>query len=536
MVMNKNMKKIVIIGIIFIFLFINTSVFTVESSDINILKINNISDIETEEVNNFLTIYDFNGITSPSSNHKACYKQKIKDLNDRPPKTGPVVEDLKEFITSDYIRLYSHDTTRVDTYSSLGKQLHYFQFNILEDVSEIKSLHVRWLGHASNTHVNLYIWNFKDNEWEKVGVNRFTHQDAAISKTYISNINEYIDETEGKLYLVAITRAATILKQHLFTNYVQVKVGNPSTVTLKDDAYHYNNEKTYAEWWFFQVINETQDIHFYISYHITKVADTYLTAGIGVFERDKIYEIREYSSEPEFYASYEKPDVKMGDCYLKAPDENTFFINGNLNDGKNSAIYNLTFTRTAPPYDFIESAGETEYLAYLPGSWVNGTIKLNGRLYHLNNSYGYHDHNWGGGPYLPCQWAWAAVCKPEDGFALAMEKVEHFTWHTRAVYVTLKDITICFEDVQTRFSDFKFKFQLSFPFFTYYPKVRRIYAKNDEGYVIDLEAIVQKNIPVFMSNPRILNEQVSLFQGTFEKNEQIIYSIDVLGFTDYSTF
>ena len=530
------MRKIVIIGIIIIFFTIDTSIFTADSAEFNIIEIKEISNIETNKIDNFLTIYDFNGITSPSSNHIACYKQKIKDLNDRPPKTGPVVEDLKEFITSDYTNIYNDNNNKVDTYSSLGKQLHYFQFNILEDVSEIKSLYVRWLGHASNTHVNLYIWNFNDNGWEKVGVNRFTHKDAAISKTYINNIDQYIDETDGKLYLVAITRAATILKQHLYTNYVQVKVGNPSTVTLKDDAYHYNNEKTYAEWWFFQVINETQDIHFYISYHLTKAVDTYITAGIGVFEGNKIYEIREYPTEIEFYASYDKPDVKMGDCYLKAPDENTFFINGDLNDGKNSAIYNLTFKRTAPPYDFIESAGETEYIAYLPGASVNGTIILNGITYLLDNSYGYHDHNWGGGPYTPCQWAWAAVCKPEDNFALAMEKVEHFTWHTRALYVTLKDLTICFEDVQTIFKDFKYKFQLSFPFFTYYPKTRRIYAKNNEGYVIDLEAIVQKNIPVFMSNPRILNEQVSLFKGTFEKNEQIIYYIDVLGFTDYSTF
>lgn len=530
------MKKIVIIAIILIFLFINISISTVNSADINNVRIMKIPNIETEKIDNFLTIYDFNEITSPSSNHKACYKQKIKDLNDRPPKTGPVIDDLKEFITSDYKKIYSHDSDRADSYSSLGKQLHYFQFNILENVTDIKSLHVRWFGHASNTHVNLYIWNFNDNIWEMVGVNRFTHQDAAISKTYINSINEYIDEINGKLYLVAITRAATLLKQHLYTNYVQVKVGNPSTVTLKDDAYHYNNEKTYAEWWFFQVINETQDIHFYISYHLTKAVDTYITAGIGVFEGSKIYEIREYPAESEFYASYEKPDVKMGDCYLEAQDENTFFINGNLNDGKNSAIWDLTFKRTAPAYDFIESAGETEYLAYLPGSWVNGTINLNGKVYFLNNSYGYHDHNWGSGPYLPCQWAWAAVCKPEDNFALAMEKVEHFTWHTRAIYVTFEDLTICFEDVQTSFKDFKFKFQLSFPFFTYYPKIRRIYAKNDEGYVIDLEAIVQKNIPVFMSSPRILNEQVSLFQGTFEKNEQTIYSINVLGFTDYSIF
>ena len=242
--------------------------------------------------------------------------------------------------------------------------------------------------------------------------------------------------------------------------------------------------------------------------------NSYITADIGVFEGNSIYEIRKSYPLSEFYASYEKPDVKMGDCFLEALDEDTFLVYGSLDNGKNSAIWDLTFERTALPYDFIESAGETEYLCYLPGSWVNGTIELNGVFYSMNNSYGYHDHNWGGGPYLPCQWAWAAVCKPEDDFTLAMEKVEHFTWHTRALFVTFEDETIYFEDIETRFKEFKFKIQLSFPFFIYYPKIRQIYAENEDGYVIDFDAIVQKNLPVFMGIPLILNEQVSLFQGT----------------------
>jgi hypothetical protein len=530
------MKKTLAIGIILMFLLINASVLSVSGANINILEIEEAPNIVMEEIGDFLTIYDFNGITPPSSTHIASYKLRIRDLNDIPPKTGPIIDDLKEFITSDYTKIYNSDNERSDSSSSLGKQLHHFQLTINEDVSEIKSLHVRWLGHASNTHVNLYIWNFKDENWEKVGVNRLTHSDAAISKTYINHISDYIDETKGLLYLVAITRAATILKQHLYTNYVQVKVGNPTTISLKDDAYHYNNEKTYVEWWFFQVINETQDIHFYISYHMIHQKNSYITANIGVFEGNSIYEIRKSYPLSEFYASYEKPDVKMGDCFLEALDEDTFLVYGSLDNGKNSAIWDLTFERTALPYDFIESAGETEYLCYLPGSWVNGTIELNGVFYSMNNSYGYHDHNWGGGPYLPCQWAWAAVCKPEDDFALAMEKVEHFAWHTRALFVTFEDETIYFEDIETRFKEFKFKIQLSFPFFVYYPKIRQIYAENEDGYVIDFNAIVQKNLPVFMGIPLILNEQVSLFQGTLSKNGQTIYSFNVLGFTDYSIF
>ena len=108
-------------------------------------------------------------------------------------------------------------------------------------------------------------------------------------------------------------------------------------------------------------------------------------------------------------------------------------------------------------------------------------------------------------------------------------------WHTRALYVTVGDNTYYFEDIETQFKEFKIKFQLSFPFFTYYPRIRQIHAENEDGYEIDFTATVQKNIPIFMIKPRILNEQVSLFEGTLSKDGQTIYSFNVLGFTDYST-
>ena len=59
------MRKIVIIGLIIIFFTIDAPIFTVESADFNIIKIKDIQNIEINKIDNFLTIYDFNGITSP---------------------------------------------------------------------------------------------------------------------------------------------------------------------------------------------------------------------------------------------------------------------------------------------------------------------------------------------------------------------------------------------------------------------------------------------------------------------------------------
>ena len=89
--------------------------------------------------------------------------------------------------------------------------------------------------------------------------------------------------------------------------------------------------------------------------------------------------------------------------------------------------------------------------------------------------------------------------------------------------------------LKLKFKKFKFILRQSFPFFTYYPRIRQIHAVNDEGYEIDFSATVKKNIPIFIGKPRVLNEQISLFEGTLSKDDQVIYSFSVLGFTEYST-
>jgi hypothetical protein len=489
----------------------------------------------SNRINEFLTTYDFNGISTPSTTHKACYQLRVNTINDQPPSYGPLLDNIKEFKTEDYLQLYYSDNKLAIASSSLGKQIHHFQFTINEDPATIKNLYVHWKGYTSNTHTNLYIWDYSNQLWELVGITRFMHSDGSISKTFVTGISKYINQTHRHIYLIAISRAATLLKQHLYTDYVQIKVGNPTTITLQDDAYHYNNETTYVEWWFFDVINQPQDIQFFISYHILNPKNGIATIAVGIFNGDSIFEIREYYPSSAFNASYTKPDINIGPCTITTPDKDTFLLHGHVCDDTNQFQWNLTFFRTAPPYDFIESSGESQYLCYLPGSWVFGTIKINDVTYSMNHSYGYHDHNWGGGIMLPCQWAWAVTCQPEEGFALAMEKVEHFTWATRALYITLGTSTYYFEDIETHFTSYKFELHRSYPFFTYYPQKRRIHAENNQGYVIDFIATVQKNLPVYMIIPRVLNEQVSLFQGTLYKDGQIIYEFEVQGFTDYST-
>ncbi len=484
----------------------------------------------------FLTVYDFNGTTAPSSAQKACYLHGAQGARDGPPHTGPDIANATEFNTTDYIKIYKPDGQRTETTSSTGRPLQFFQFTVAEGIPDIRQVYVHWYGHASTTPVDLYIWNYNHTTWELVGVNRITKTDQPISKTYINDVAQYFDPETKQLSLCAITRTTTLARQSLYTNYVQIKIGNPSTTTLQDDAYHYHGEQTYVEWWFFQVVNLTKDVQFYLSYYVINPDNGFAALNMGVFEQGDAYEITQIFPVSAFSASYETPDVHIGDCTLHAVDDSTFIVKGNAEDLKHRATWNLTFTRTAPAYDFKESPGETQYLCFLPGAWVNGTMILNDVTYSVDRSYGYHDHNWGGAPHILCQWAWSGVCDPAERFAFVMEKVEHFTWHTRSIFLTDGNETLYFEDIQTTFNDYVMQVRHVFPFFTYYPKERHIQATNNEGYVLSIDATVQKNLPIWFGIPHTLNEQVSLFQGTLSKDGQTVYSFHVLGFTDFSTY
>ena len=484
----------------------------------------------------FLTTYDFNGTTAPSAHQKAYYKTEIKDALSGPPSTGPDIANITEFNTSDYVKIYHLDDLRTKTISNVGRSLQLFQFTINENISDITQLSVHWYGHASATPVDLYLWNYHQSTWELVGSDRITKTDQAISKTYICDVTQYFDPLIRHLSMVAITSTATLAHQSLYTNYVQLKVGTPSTTTLQDDAYHFHNEKTYVEWWFFQVVDTTQDVQFYITYYIISPTKGFAAMNLGIFEQDHSYEITQTFPVAEFATSYETPEAHIGkECAFQALNDSSFIVQGSVDDGKHTAQWNLTFTRTAPPYDFKESPGETQYLCYLPGASVNGTMILNGVTYTMDRSYGYHDHNWGGAPHNLCQWAWAGMCDPKGRFALVMEKVEHFTWNTRSIFVTVGNETLYFEDIQTTFTNFTLDMRTTFPFFTYYPRHRHIQAQNQDGYSLSFDATVQKNLPIWFGIPHILNEQISLFQGNVSKNDQPLYSFQVLGFTDYST-
>ena len=90
-------RKLTAISVIITLILLSISV-----TGISIKKEENLLNPEESILEDFLKIYDYKDITSPSSNHKASYKVGIKDLNDITPKTGPIVDDIIEFSTENF--------------------------------------------------------------------------------------------------------------------------------------------------------------------------------------------------------------------------------------------------------------------------------------------------------------------------------------------------------------------------------------------------------------------------------------------------
>jgi len=304
--------------------------------------------------------------------------------------------------------------------------------------------------------------------------------------------------------------------------------------SLKDDAYHYNGEENWIEWWYFTFIDEKNDLQLYFIYVILinplfEIASTI----IGGFDYSESYEIRDYYDKSEFTASYDIPEVYMGnDCNFVALNENIFNVNGKT---KNERIsWNLTYTRSSIPYYPNLPTEDLEWLCYLPGAKVTGSIILNGINYNTSG-YGYHDHNWGE-KSKHSQWRWASTCNPNDNFSIIFNMVGNNQF-TGSIVVLLDNETILFENPQVSYKDFRicFAFSHSIPLLGIYPRVIQISDNNTE-YDVSLNIDVNKNKPIYIGGAtHIVNEQVSKFRGVL-KGQNITYAFDNTGFSEYTKF
>lgn len=308
---------------------------------------------------------------------------------------------------------------------------------------------------------------------------------------------------------------------------------NNGEPTLQDNAFQYNGENTWIEWWFFTIYDDEKDIQLCFSYSIllNETSGLALMMVIG-FDKDTKYDIRDYYDKSEFYASYEKPNVSIGeDCGIEAINENTFIIKGKTQNGR--ITWNFTYNRLTKSY---KHSGDFGWLCYLPGARVTGEATVNGISYSITG-YGYHDHNWMTiTKDLMTQWRWAETYDANNNISMIFSLTGNY-FFSGDLAVIIGNETVIFENPQISYRNYTIKFAISQQhlLLTIFPRTWHIKANNGE-YTVDLNIYANKNKPLFLGGKTYLvNEQVSRFKGEI-KSKDTTYNFDTKGFSEYTKF
>jgi hypothetical protein len=303
--------------------------------------------------------------------------------------------------------------------------------------------------------------------------------------------------------------------------------------TLKDNAFQYKGEDTWIEWWFFTMHDDTKDIQLLFSYSILLNETSGLAIMMVVgFDKYKKYDIRDYYDKSEFNASYDKPDVTIGEeCKIEALDENIFIIKGETQNRK--IIWNFTYSRLIKPY---KHSGDFGWLCYLPSAEATGDVTIDGINYNITG-IGYHDHNWMTITNdMPTQWRWAEMYDANNNISIIFSIVGNYIFDGDLA-VIIGNETIIFDKPQISYINFDIKFAISQKKFilAIYPKSWHILADNGD-YIANFNINVYKTQPLYLGGKtRLVNEQVSRFKGNI-KSKDNLYTFETIGFSEYTKF
>lgn len=193
---------------------------------------------------------------------------------------------------------------------------------------------------------------------------------------------------------------------------------SPTNITLKDDAYHSSKSSRYTEWWYFDAVFDNG----YSAQLSVRILSIIKNRFVLIFQRLDIYKDGKLLKHnkirfplKKFYASFDKPLVKLGDKTV---------IEGNINEKTGSWVYNLSFNMGDYSADLCfegetkgwkgktpASPGGDWWAVSLPRAKSSGILKLKDEEIKVKGT-GYHDHNWdvrGSAATKNIGWFWGKI-------------------------------------------------------------------------------------------------------------------------------
>jgi len=172
----------------------------------------------------------------------------------------------------------------------------------------------------------------------------------------------------------------------------------------EDDALHIEvGAKNQFEWWYFDAHLEggyTLVAFFYAAYPNPGLDQGKIAVELTLLRPDgrKTQKVVKYK-KPDFYASTEKPDVKIGENYMKVEftDDGLPVYEIFLEDEE--LMFHLTYKaqvkgwKPGTGYSHFANLGHFAWVVPFPRASVTGTIR-DGEKEMSVTGVGYHDHNW----------------------------------------------------------------------------------------------------------------------------------------------
>ncbi len=172
----------------------------------------------------------------------------------------------------------------------------------------------------------------------------------------------------------------------------------------EDDALHIDvGAKNQFEWWYFDAHLEggyTLVAFFYAAYPNPGLDQGKIAVELTLLRPDgrKTQKVVKYK-KPDFYASTEKPDVKIGENYMKAEftDDGLPVYEIFLED--EDLMFHLTYKaqvkgwKPGTGYSHFANLGHFAWVVPFPRASVTGTIRDGDKEMSVTG-VGYHDHNW----------------------------------------------------------------------------------------------------------------------------------------------
>ncbi len=199
-------------------------------------------------------------------------------------------------------------------------------------------------------------------------------------------------------------------------------------VGREDDAYHFaafadgRHDGSYAEWWYFNLVDPKQDVQAIFAYSVVDPADRTgrgLSSVLAVaYVPGGPLQQGAYLTPGAFTGSTEQADVSVGPAlgsegHVEVVDDGRYRIAGTV-DGQHPISWDLVYERESASWLAADRRPvgrfpweRMSWLVYMPSASVSGTVTVDGHAYVLHGARGYHDHNWG--EWIPglVTWNWA---------------------------------------------------------------------------------------------------------------------------------